>query len=940
MRPSALGGLRLLARALAAFPTLLVMIITVTLGLAMLATTLPRALDGVVSDIVRHDVAASPPINRDLIAPGQGFYDLGPSASGTPAGMSDEGAAVWGTLDDQLAGLRETLPESMQTTLGPADFTAATKPASSGGEGLRGFELGLRYDPRYLSRIEITEGRAPENTPPAFPDEEPLEVIVSEETALLIDWAVGAERPLALPVGEQRVVLVGIFTTLDPGASYWSQATATRQPVVKSSPPPSIIAYAFANPGGFPAAAAAGVPILSSVWFATRPDAVTADAVTALAADTRQLGSATLMMSNTAPALEFDSGLPGVLEASVARSISTQAVLTMILLSPIGLALALEVLVARLAAERLRPSLALLAARGASRRQGLALVALPTLLVGLLAAAIGCAIGLALPGGFFGPAGVLAVLIVTVAPAVLLGVFAVPPAGAATGVPGRFVRVLRLVGELVLLLATVAALIAALQRGPSADAAGSIDFLSAAIPLLLSLLGCIVALRLYPVLVRRALSGAHRARGIGAFVGLARSIRGGTAGLVPLLAVILGVSVAVFSGVLSATLTAGLDTAARTSVGADIALEQVRLTQADLDDLSTIDGVDGLAGIAIDRAQRFAFAGHDGMSVSVGLIDAAQLAAVQDRVPGRVPQTDLLTGAAGTVVEALVSTDLSDALGGETTATLNGVPVTVVGDPLAGRPLTLKGNWVLIDRAHADTIDFISPRVSTRVLARVTEGADTAAVADALSAAVQTRVGDFAASASAPAAPEATAVIVTTPEDIRAELGTNPTVRDVHAAAVLAILGAVLITAVALMLTLLLEGPARRATVARLTALGLSRRQGAAMVRWEVAPLSIAGLLGGVLLGAALSLLVLVVVDLRPFTGGYDQPSVTVDPLITGGTVLLFAGVFAVTGAVAARRATSVSAQGSPAARTTHNAARAASRTDSRTDSRTEGRTP
>jgi putative ABC transport system permease protein len=934
MRTSALGGLRLLARALAAFPALLVMIITVTLGMAVLATTLPRALDGVVSDIVRHDVAASPPINRDVIAPGQGFYDLGPSASGTPEGMSDEGAAVWGTLDDQLAGLRETLPGSMQKTLSPADFTAATKPAPSGGEGLRGFELGLRYDPRYLSRIKITEGRAPENIPSAFPNEEPLEVIVSEETARLIDWAVGAERPLALPVGEQRVVLVGIFAVLDPSAAYWSQATATHEPVVKSSPPPSTIAYAFANPGGFRAAAAAEVPIISSVWFATQPDAVAAEDVPTLVADTRQLSSATNMVSDTSPALEFGSGLPEVLEASVARSISTQAVLTMILLSPVGLAVALEVLVARLAAERVRPSLALLAARGASRRQRLALVVLPTLLLGVLATTVGCAIGLALPGGFFGPAGMLAVLVVAVAPALLLGVFAVPPPGSVAGGPGGFVRVLRLVGELVLLLATGTALIAAVQRGPSANAAGSIDVLSAATPLLLSLLGCVVALRLFPVLVHRALSGAQRARGIGAVVGLASAVRGGTAGLVPLLAVILGVSVAVFSGVLSATLTAGLDTAARTSVGADIALTEVRLTQADLDELGSLAGIDGLAGVAIDRSQRFAFAGHDYMSVSVGLIDAAQLAAVQDGVPGRVPQTDRLTDGAGRGVEVLVSAELSDALGGETTARLNGVAVTVVGDPLAGQPLTLKGNWVLIDRAHADTIDFISPWVSTRVLARVTEGADTVAVADALSAAVQARAGDFTASASAPAAPEAATVIVTTPEDILAELGTNPTVRDVHAAAVLAVLGALLITAVALMLTLLLEGPARRATVARLTALGLSRRQGAALVRWEVAPLSIAGLLGGVLLGAVLSLLVLVVVDLRPFTGGYDQPSITANPLISGGTVLLFAGVFALAGAVAARRATSVSSPDSPA--TTSSASRATTRTDSRT----EGRTP
>ena len=934
MRPPALGGLRLVTRSFAAFPAVLVMLLTVTLGLAVLATTLPRALDGVVSDIVRHDVAAAPTINRDFTAPGQGFYDLGPSTSGTPAGMTDDGAALWGKLDDQLADLRDALPASMQSTLGTADFTVASGPYVSDPDGILPARLGLRYDPRYLSRIDITDGRAPENTPLAFPVEEPLEVIAAEETARVIDWAVGEQRPISLPGGEQPVVLVGTFTAVDPDAGYWSQATATHLPVVRSSPPASVSAMLFVNPAGFPAAVVTELPLTSSVWFPAQADAITADAVPTLAADTRQMSSSPLPMSDTAPALSFSSGLPELLEASVARSISTQAVLTLILVSPIGLALALEVLVARLAAERMRPTLALLAARGASRRQRLALVALPTLLLGVVAALVGCGIGLALPGGQLGLAGVLAVLVTAVAPALLLGLFAVPLGqGRSNGV----VRMLRLVGELVLLLTTVAALIAAVQRGPAAEAAtaGSIDLLSAAIPLLLSLLGCIVALRLYPMLVRRGLSGAQRARGIGAFVGLARAVRGGTAGLVPLLAVILGVSVAVFSGVLSATLSTGLNAAARTSVGADISLENVRLTSADLDELRTLDGVDGVAGIAIDRSQRFEFAGHDRMSVSVGLVDAAQLAAVQAGVPGRVPQTGQLVGGGADEVRVLASTELTEALAGTTSAELNNVPVTVVGDALTGRQLTLKGNWLLVDRAHADSLDFISPDVSTRVLVRVTAGANAATVADALESNVQGRASASAVVESA--APAASPVVVTTPADIVTELSVNPAVRDVHAAAGLAIVGAVLISTLALLLTELLEGPARRTTVARLTAVGLSRRQGAAIVRWEVAPLSVAGLIGGVLLGGALSLLVLAVVDLRPFTGGFGQPSITVDPLISGGTVLLFALVFTLTGAVAARRASRASTPGSPAARS--RASRAGSRRPARSRSRVAAHT-
>jgi putative ABC transport system permease protein len=905
VRPPALGSLRLLARALNAFPAVLVMIITVTVGLALLATTLPRAVAGVVSDIVRHDVSAASPLNRNLIATGSGLYDIAPSAAGIPAGMSEDNARVWGRLDDQLAVFRAGLPEPLRGTLTDGDFTVAVTPALSSRPGILPAALSLRYDPRYESRITMTAGRAPENTPAALPSAEPLEVIVAEAAAQKIEWSIGDARPLALDIGAQQVVLVGTFVANDPDASYWTQATATHRPVVIPGVPPSVDAGVFVDPVGFPAAVAAGLTFRSSVWFETDADAISADNVAAIATQTRQVAISDHQLGDsTMPRLVFTSGLPEVLEASVARSITTQAVLTMIIVSPIGLALTLEVLVARLAAERLLPSLALLAARGASRRQRLALVAGPALLLGLLAAAVGCAVGLALPGGHVGPAGVAGVLVTAVTPAALLALFTLRPTPTTSTGSSRALRVLRVGGEIVLLLATGAALLAALQRGRASDGApaASVDLLSAAVPLLLSLLGCIVALRLYPVLVRRCLDVSRRARGIGAFVGLSRAIRGGTAGLVPLLAVILGVSVAVFSGVLSATLSTGLDTAAQTTVGADIALENVRLDQADLAELRTLDGVAAVAGIAIDRSQRFQFPGHATMSVSVGLVDSADLAAVQGGVPGRVPFDARLAGAAVDAVPVQASAELSETLAGASTARLNRANVTVVGAPLAGRQLTLSGNWVLVDRAHADSLDFVSTGVSTRVLVRLTEGADSAAVITALRAAVQVKAD--ADTSLSPTAPAAAALIVRTPADHVAELNENPTVRDVHAATALAIIGAALITSLALALTLLLDGPARRATVARLSAVGLSRRQGGAIVRWEVAPLSVAGLLGGVVLGAALSLLVLQIVDLRPFTGGFDQPSITANPLISGGTALVFAAVFLGTGAVAARQAT------------------------------------
>jgi putative ABC transport system permease protein len=896
-----LSTIRILARSLAAFPAVLVMIAAVTVALALLATTLPRAIDGVISDMVRHDVRDASPLNRDTIAEGRGLYDLGPSATGTPANMTEESASVWGRLDDQLGAFHDDLPEPLRGALGDADFTAATVLTLSNRPGILSAQLGLRYDPRYLSRITITNGRAPENAPAILPSDEPLEVIAADSTAEQIQWSIGEQRPLWLN-GDQQLVLVGTFTAIDADSGYWTQATATHRPAVLPGAPPTVQATVFANPVGFPAVLDAQLPVKSSVWYPADPDAIAATTAPSIAAQARQLATTEQPLRDSAqPWLVFTTGLPEVLEEALARSVSTQAVLTLISVSPIGLALVLEVLVARLAAERLRPSLALLAARGASRRQRLTAVSLPVLLLGLVAAAVGCGLGLLVPGGAFGAIGQLAVGVAAIVPALLLAGFTAS-VGASPGPERvRLGRPLRVASEVLVLLVTGAAVIATVQRGSTADgtaspggAAGSVDLLAAAIPLLLSLLGCVVALRVYPVLVRRWLDAALSRRGIGAFVGLARAIRGGTAGLIPLLAMVLGVSVAVFSGLLSATLTTGLQTGAHATVAADISIENVRLDQDALQELRTIDGVAAVTGVAIDPSQKFEFTGHAQVRASVLLVDSAELAGVQAGVPGRVPLDSQLLGETGDAAPMMVSTQLSAALAGDREAELNDHPVRVVAAPLAGRQLGLTDNWVLIDRAHSEAIYFISSDVSTRVLVRVEPGASIPAVVDRLSAAVP-------ASATAPSS---TTPSFTTVAQTVARLSTNPAVREVHTAAGAAIAGAAFITSLALVLTLLLDGPARRDAVALLSKVGLSRRQGAAIVRWEIAPLSIAGLVGGALLGAVLSLVVLAIVDLRPFTGGFDQPAIAVNPWITGGSLALFAAVFLFTGASASRHAT------------------------------------
>ncbi len=67
-------------------------------------------------------------------------------------------------------------------------------------------------------------------------------------------------------------------------------------------------------------------------------------------------------------------------------------------------------------------------------------------------------------------------------------------------------------------------------------------------------------------------------------------------------------------------------------------------------------------------------------------------------------------------------------------------------------------------------------------------------------------------------------------------------------------------------------------------------------------------LLGGILLGAMLPLLVVTSIDLRPFTGGGAQPSLTVDPVLSGAliAVVVVALALAVFAGVLSARTTSM----------------------------------
>jgi putative ABC transport system permease protein len=877
---------RLATRSLRAFPVVVAMIALVTVAMALLATALPRAIDGFLTDGLRYDATAASPLTRDILAAGDGF-EFGP-ATGQVDGMTDDASEVWGAVDEQLADLRRSFPEPMRSATAAADYTVVTEPQFSQPEGKPPASVGLGYDPRFLSRVTMIEGEPPASAPSTLPSGEAVDVIASRAVADALRWDLGETRTLLLADRlTQDVVLSGVFEARDPDDAYWAHTTATLEPTVFSLDlPPRINATVFANASGVTAAVGSVLTAKSSVWFPVAPERIAARAAADLAQQVRKVTSVSQTVG-TSTTLLFRSDLPGLLESAERRGASSQAILATVLAGPLGLAVAIEILVARLAAFRLGTALALLAARGASAGQRRMLLAAPALAIGLLATAIGLGIGLALPGGELGAGGIAAVVAVAVAPAILLVAFGTTT-GRATASAATRARV-RLAAEALLLLATVAAVASVVQRGDEAAAPRGVDVLAAATPLLISLLGCVVALRLYPVLLGRGLASARRSTGVSPMLGLSRALRGGSAGLVPVVAVLVGVSVAVFSGVLSATLATGLESAARAQVGADLAVDAVRLDPETVGEVREVAGVAAVAAVSSDVFHYLVPEGGKRNAVTVILVDPPELAAVQRGVPGALQLPASLSaadaGADASATPVVVSTAVAVRALEERSGELDRHAVRFVGSAQSAPFLGTSPAWVMLDRANARAIDYSLPTIANQLLVRLDAGASLSSVR----ARILDIVGDGAE--------------LSDPGRIAARHLDNPAVGGIRTAVVVAVVGSALLSLAALALTTIVDGRARRRSFALLTTLGLGRRQGRSAVAWELAPLSLVGLVVGTLLGAVLATVVLATVDLRPFTAGLEQPAPTVDPLLTLAIVGGFALVLAATAVVAGSRA-------------------------------------
>ncbi|MFB7477097.1 hypothetical protein [Kitasatospora sp. NPDC056184] len=755
-------------------------------------------------------------------------------------------------------------------------------------------QLHLTYLQNLAGHATLTEGTWPG---PAQPGE-PLPIVVSGRAAETVRLKVGdivdggpADRGAGEAAAPARVRIVGLYRADDPRERFWRDLPCPDRACLKTLDGGGVRweTGGFVGGDGLAGLLAWGGGGEDFWRLPLDPYALRADRLAELrsgvgsylagpgtvgaaeAADRRELGVTTL--------------LPEVLADATARH---RATVPLAAIGPAGVAGVIAVvlgLAAALAADRRAAELRLLRARGGSRT-GLLLRLLGENAVTVLpAAAVGTALALLLLPAPRWTAAALAAGATT-----LFALLAFPVRAAvlpARPRPAARTR-RRLVGELLVLTVTAAAVAEVRRRGAAPPGAGP-DPLLVAAPLLVALTGGLLLARVQPRLVGRLAATARRGRGLIGFLGLARTARDASGhprpAVLPTLALLIAVTTAGFGAtVLDAVDDARLR-AARTAIGGDAAVLvplDAPLPEPFLAAAAALPGVRASSPVRIERQTYVLGTGPLAVQATAVVVEPrayAEIARTVGAGPFDPAALAALPGGPDAPVPALVSPGLAERLpagpqrlrtpGGELLATVAGTVAATPALPEAIREFVVlpvgPASARLPELARADNWFAVGDIDGDRLRPLFLHSG----LADATGLAELLREEAREVSREPDGIPDG--YQVRTSREVDAGLAADPlqqsTARLFRSAAAAGTGFALL----AVLLTVLRASPDRAALLARLRTMGLRPRQGLALIVAETVPQTLAAVAGGaavataavVLLGPAfdLSLLVGAAVD-------------------------------------------------------------------------------
>ncbi|MEP6842347.1 MAG: FtsX-like permease family protein [Pseudolysinimonas sp.] len=874
------GASRLVMRRLLTRPAASLLVAALVLVTALIAAVVPRLVEQQATAELAYQLAAIGPEGQTL----QGSVAFPEFWNPTPPPQLGQ---IYGGLQSTFTETRDSLPQPLRRIVGAPRWIVQTPVVQGshvdGVSRLVGLQLTAAQD--YLSRIHVVQGTAP--TPWSTSDTEPSQVTV----AIPIDVVLSVKSAAQLKVVPGDVVtaagsepqqyrVTGLFEPIDPNDVYWalnSQLLAAT-PAQSDTNLPYLAASAFVDPLSVGRLTDTFRNAQLSLYYPISTAGIEgADAAT-LRSQLAATVAAGISLPNTVSTLPLQTDVTHAVQTAVQRGAVLAGLLALLAAAPLGVVLAVLMLGVQAVVRGRRTDLLLAAARGASPWQLRGVMALEGALLSIPTVLVVTVLSTVLIPGSFEPANLLFPLLVAVTPPILFAALAVT--GTGRGVLASAVAQLRGFVEIAIILLAVVSLFLLVHRGlAQASAAVGVDPLLSVAPLLLAVSVGIVVVRGYPIPMRATRRAAVRARGLPAFIGSIRATRAPTVGLAGVLALVVGISVSLFSAVLLTTIDAGIATAASETVGADARVDGPTLTPAQRNAVARVDGVRAVAGIQYFGPLTVTQAPVDD-SVTLLLAQTRELgslrtipAGLRTLVDGRVP--------------VVASSDLFARLGADRTATIDNVKVRVVGSLPAESRLGPQQKWLMVDQAFAS-------RFSTTFAPSVLLIKTDAASPPQLQQLLEHAVGADSAAAKA----DGTTTVMTVVEATAARQ-LEPVVNGVQVGLILGAGLAVLLCGIALVLSTVAAGVDRARTTGILRTLGMPRRKLSALIAWELVPVAVVALVAGALLGIALPFIVTAAVDLRPYTGSEARLIPVFDPLLIFGVLCAFSVVVVASGLVA-----------------------------------------
>ncbi|WP_030759499.1 MULTISPECIES: hypothetical protein [unclassified Streptomyces] len=884
----------------------------------LLAAALPRAQDRGADQALRSFLERRGTADTSLLV----------TAPSPDAGQSAQ--ALDATLEKLLGPTESTFPVDLEETVHGARTTKRQplmNPELSRPSGLPP-SMNLLHVREAEKYVKLAEGKWPSSTPTAPAQAAtgttaPLQVVLSQKAAATLGARVGSiltaeSRVDATP----SVEVVGLYAVLDESDDFWTDNLGCLARACEHYFNESLAwdVDALVGTGDLDRMSTWSRTVAEDFWRlpvdighlrADRLDATRQDIASYIAGPT----AATLARETGRTRLHTTSWLPERLEEARAR---TQAAAPLAAIGPAGVggvAFVVLCLAGALAADRRDAELRLLLARGGSRAAIVGRLLGEGAVTVLPAAVAATALAvLLLPTPRLAPA------LISAAAVALLALLAFPVRAAVLLTPARPAgRWRRPVAELLVLIATVAAVMEVRRRGV-APPGSDLDPLLIAAPLLLALCGGLLLARLQPVVTGWLARVAGRSSGLVGFLGLARAARGtGATGrtgpsVLPMIALLLAITTGGFGAAVLQSVNSSRLAVARLTVGGDAAISafgKSPLPAGLAKAAGELPGVRTSVPLWIDHDSSVHGTTVRSSQVTIIVADPSTYAELSRVLGcGTFDPALLTTGAAAAdaPVPALFSASLAEqAVQGGTYSVQPGdggeLKVRVVGtiDCTPAHPARDAATVVLPTGAATDLMggadhpnrwlglgDIDADRLRALVRSKLPAPSGNPTPAPAPIPGSGSAAGPAPLDELYPVSTSAEAVTV---------LGSDPLQRSAGRLFWASMAGAAGFALLAVLLTLMRAVPERAALLARLRTMGLRRRQGVALILAETLPQTLAAALGGALVAAAAVALLGPAIDLSTLVGAHVPNGVrlTAGPVLTqalGLAALVAAAVF------------------------------------------------